>query len=377
MPRSPATEHAAFPDSVVLPGLVNTHTHLELTDLRGRVTETDFFAWIQHVRREKDSMNEETFVASACRGLEEAWRHGITCVADTGTSGASAVALSRLGGRGVVYQEAIAPRVEQASATIERLRADVERLRVLASSDVIIGVSPHAPYTVSRELYRLVAAYARTEDLPVAAHIAESPAEVEFVRFGRGPFAESWRARGITPGAPAPSPVALLEDVGLLDTRLLAIHAVHTDGADLERLRRAGVALACCPRSNARHGHGEPPLARYLEAGLRLGLGTDSVASVADLNLLAEAGLARRLTGIAPEAALDLLTRGGAAALGLDNEIGTLTAGKAADMCVVRVGPAALDSNGAWAEAVLAVGAAGVVATYVAGRCVYRVEHST
>jgi cytosine/adenosine deaminase-related metal-dependent hydrolase len=377
VPRPPAAEQVSFPDCVVLPGLVNTHTHLELTDLRGRVRDTDFFAWLQHVRQEKEALTEEAFVAAACRGLEETWRCGITCIADTGTSGATAVALTRLGGRGVVYQEAIAPRAEQASTALERLRREVDRLRGLATDRVLVGVSPHAPYTVSRELYRLVAAYARAEDLPVAAHIAESPAEVEFVRFGRGPFAQSWRARGIAPGATASSPVALLDEVGLLNTRLLAIHAVHTDEADLERLRRSGVGLACCPRSNARHGHGEPPLARYLQAGLRLGLGTDSVASVADLDLLAEAGLARRLTGMDPEGVLDLLTRGGAAALGLEAEIGRLAPGKAADLCVVAVGGAALDSKDSWAEAVLALGAAGVVATYVAGRCVYRVERST
>lgn len=377
VPRPPGAAEVSFPDAVLLPGLVNAHTHLELTGLRGRVPEADFFAWIQHVRRAKESMNEDAYVEAACAGLEEAWRHGITCVADTGTSGATVNALSRLGGRGIVYQEAIAPRPEQAIEAVEQLRATVDLLRARAAGDVVVGVSPHAPYTVSRELYRLVAEYARAENLPVAAHVAESPAEVDFVRHGAGPFAESWRARQIALGPPTASPVALLEAVGLLETRLLAIHAVLTDHADTERLRRAGCALACCPRSNARHGHGEPPLGRYLEAGLRVGLGTDSVASVADLDLLAEARAARDIVGLGPEAALELVTARGAAALGLEGDIGTLASGKWADLCVVAVDADVLNSPNRAAEAVLTAGAASVVATYVAGRRVHGADSST
>jgi 5-methylthioadenosine/S-adenosylhomocysteine deaminase len=377
VPRPDGASSIGFPDAVLMPGLVNAHTHLELTGLRGRVPEADFFDWIQHVRRAKEALDEDAFFAAVRAGLQEAWRYGTTCVADTGTSGMAATVLSAFGGRGIAFQEAIGPRPEAARETLHRLRDTVTALRSQASTGVTVGVSPHAPYTVSRELYRRVAEYARAESLPVAAHIAESPAEVAFVAAGTGPFAESWRARNIALDARAASPVALLEEVGLLDGRLLAIHAVHTDQADIERLRRAGCALACCPRSNARHGHGEPPLARYLEAGLRLGLGTDSVASVEDLDLFAEARHARELAALSPEAALELITWRGAAALGLEQEIGTLAPGKWADLCIVRVDRHAAESPGQTPAAVLAAGAAGVVATYVAGRRVYSASPRT
>jgi 5-methylthioadenosine/S-adenosylhomocysteine deaminase len=360
-----------YPGAALLPGLVNVHTHLELTGLRGRVPQIDFFAWIQQVRRLKETLTPDAYLEAARQGVREAWRHGVTCVADTGTSGASALALAQLGGRGVVYQEAIAPRPEDAEEALGRLLATVDYLRAEVTPEVIIGISPHAPYTVSHRLYQLIAGQARSGCLPVATHVAESPDEVAFVVTGEGPFAELWRARGLAVARGAPSPVALLEELGLLGPDLLAIHVVQTDAVDLERLRRAGCAVAVCPRSNARHRHGEVPLARYLEAGIRVGLGTDSVASVDDLDLLAEARLAMRLARLDPDQALALATRGGAAALRLDRTIGTLSAGKFADLCVVRVDAAHVGAPAHAARAALEAGGQAVVATYVAGRRVY------
>lgn len=368
--RPDAAAAYRFPHAVLLPGLVNAHTHLELTSLRGAVPEHEFVAWIRHVRRAKEGLSDEAYQRAAEAGVREAWRHGTTTVGDTGTSGAVALVLARLRGRGVVYHEAIAPDARDAEQTFERCVAALDHLRSQVSSQVVVGVSPHAPYTVSRTLYRLVAEHARREALPVAAHIAESHAEVAFVTRGQGAFAESWNERGIALEPPCASPVALLEEVGLLDTRLLAIHAVQTDATDLERLQRAGAAVAACPRSNARHGHGEAPLARYLEAGLLLGLGTDSVASVDDLDLLAEARLAATLAGLSPDAALALVTAGGAAALGLDGHVGTLAPGKEADLCVVEV-PEGVADPAARAAAVLEGGARAIVATFLAGRLVY------
>ena len=371
VPRPPGVPEDRYPDAVLLPGLVNTHTHLELTGLRGRVSETDFFAWIQQVRRLKDAIAPDAYVDAAAAGVRETWRYGTTCVSDTGTSGAAVLALARLGGRGVAYQEAIAPRPEDADDTFARLMATVDYLCAEASPAVTVGVSPHAPYTVSRRLYELIATQARSGRLPVATHIAESPAEVAFVVAGQGPFAESWRGRRIALRPASASPIAFLEEMGLLNAGLLAIHAVHADAADVARLQRAGCAIATCPRSNARHGHGQAPLARYLEAELRVGLGTDSVASVADLDLLAEARFAMQLAGLGPDHALMLATVGGAAALGLDREIGTLSAGKWADLCVIRVDPKWLGEAASAARAALEAGGGSVVATYVAGRCVY------
>ncbi|HXV86000.1 MAG TPA: amidohydrolase family protein, partial [Gemmatimonadales bacterium] len=140
-------------------------------------------------------------------------------------------------------------------------------------------------------------------------------------------------------------------------------------------LKQAGCAVASCPRSNARHGHGEPPLARYFEAGLPLGLGTDSVVSVETLDLLAEAREAMRLAGLNADQALRLATRGGAEVLGRAGDLGSLALGKLGDLCLVEVPPATCSHAGEAAEAALAAGGAAVIATYVGGRRVYGESH--
>ena len=223
---------------------------------------------------------------------------------------------------------------------------------------------------MSPALYRAAAAYARGGGLPLAGHLAESPAETAFVCCGAGPFADGWRRRGIPVGPPARSPVALLAALGVLGPDFLAIHAVQTDAADCATLAETGCAVVVCPRSNRRHGHGAPPVAAYLAAGLRVGLGTDSVASVGSLDLLADAREARVLAGLSAEATLRLLTVEGARCLRQDGEIGTLAAGAWADLAVWRL-PQPLPPPDLAAEALLLARPADLLATFVSGRPVH------
>lgn len=359
-----------YPDAVLLPGFVNAHTHLELTGLAGELEEPDFFAWLLHVRHAKEAVTGATFREWARAGVRDAWRHGTTTVADTGTSGAVAAALTELGGAGVVYHEAIAPEPERAETALAELRTAVERLRAAAGPRVTIGVSPHAPYTVSPPLYRAVAAYARAARLPLAGHVAESPAETALVRDGAGPFAAGWRRREIPLGPRVASPIRLLADLGVLGPDFLAIHAVQTDDADRATLAATGCAIVVCPRSNRRHGHGLPPVAGYLAAGLRVGVGTDSVASVGSLDVLADAREVRVLAGLSAEQTLRLLTLEGARCLGREGETGALAVGAWADLGIWRV-PAPLPEPDLAAEAVLLARPADLLATFVSGRPVY------
>ena len=370
VPRPEDAVVRRFPGAALLPGFVNAHTHLELTGLAGQIAEPDFIDWILHIRRAKDAATPETFCDWARAGVRDTWRHGITTVADTGTSGAVALALSELGGAGIVYQEAIAPEPDRAAAALAGVRDAVERLCAAAGPRVTIGVSPHAPYTVSPALYRAAAAYAREAGLPLAGHIAESPAESAFVRAGAGPFADGWRRRGIPLGPPARSPIELLAELGVLGPDFLAIHAVQADAADCATLAETGCAVVVCPRSNRRHGHGAPPVAAYLSAGLRVGLGTDSVASVGALDLLADAREVRLLAGLSAEDTLRLLTVGGARCLGREGEIGTLAAGAWADLAVWRL-PLPPPTPDLAAEALLLARRTDLLATFVSGRPVY------
>jgi 5-methylthioadenosine/S-adenosylhomocysteine deaminase len=335
VPRPDGARVVDYPDALVLPGLVNVHTHLELHGLRGQVEEADFFSWIQHMRRVRETAPAGSYLEAARAGLRECWSFGVTTLADTGTSGATVQAFAELGGRGVYYQEALGPDRRGAVRAFARVRSSVEALQVEAPAGVAVGVSPHAPYTVGPELLARVVAYALERGLPLAMHLAESQAEVEFVTAGGGPFADSWRERGIPLPRPARSPLAWAAAAGVLGQDLLAIHAVQADLEDVALLAEADAAAAACPRSNRRHGHGELPLAQLLGAGVRVGLGTDSAASVPDMDLLAEARSARELAGLSAEEAVRLATLGGARALGMESQVGSLEAGKWGDFCVL------------------------------------------
>ena len=332
VPTPPGTRALELPDARLLPGLVNTHTHLELTHLAGKDAEREFAGWIRTLRALKDATTSQEFLHSAEQGVRDAWAAGVTCVADTGSTGASLEALARLGGRGIYFQEAFGPDPTKCAASMAELEQAVARLRRLASSHLRLGISPHAPYSVSEPLYRAVAEFARRDGLPLAVHLAESRDETALVRDGAGSFAEALRARDIPVKAHHCSPVQYLVQLGVLQraTGWLCIHCVQVDGPDIESLRDAGVAVAHCPRSNRAHGHGTAPLAAFRRAGLRVGLGTDSVVSVGDSSLWAEAAAA----GLEGDDALRMLTLEGARALGLEDEIGSLEVGKQADLAV-------------------------------------------
>jgi cytosine/adenosine deaminase-related metal-dependent hydrolase len=363
-----------FGDALLLPGLINTHTHLELTGMAGAPPEPDFAAWIRKLREAKAARAPSAFAAAARRGLADCWAAGVTTVADTGDSGAVVEALAEAGASGIAYHEVFGPHPDQRDESLRGLRDRLDRLGRFAGGRVRLGVSPHAPYTVSGPLYAAVAAGAREAGLPVAVHLAESPAESALLAGGTGAFADAWRSRGIPMPSPlGRTPVEWLDEHGVLSDRTLCIHVVQAAEGDVGRLVRAGAAVAHCPLSNRAHGHGAARLQDFLAAGLRVGLGTDSVVSVGALDLLAEARAARALAGLDAGRALALCTIEGARALGLDGETGSLAPGKWGDAVVIR----SLASTGAAAatspeEQVLASGPRNVLATFVGGRDVYR-----
>jgi cytosine/adenosine deaminase-related metal-dependent hydrolase len=367
VPAPEGVERLSFPDAAITPGFVNTHTHLELTGFEGQVEDGDFASWIRRLRELKDRRPVAEYLAAAKRGLSDCWAAGVTTIADTGDRGVVIQALAECGGAGVAYQEVFGPHPAQVSESMAGLEGVLTRLRALESPRVRLGVSPHAPYTVSGPLYRAVSQYARAEALPVAVHLAESPAETQLLRAAAGPFAEAWQRRDIPlPRLPGRSPVAWLNEHGVLGDRTLCIHVVQVDADDVARLAGAGVGVAHCPLSNRRHGHGDAPLGDLLAAGLRVGVGTDSVASVGCLDLLAEARAAKVLADLSAEAALALATVEGARALGLADEVGSLVVGKWGDVAVIR-----LRSEQSPAEQVLNSGPEAVVATFVGGRQVF------
>jgi cytosine/adenosine deaminase-related metal-dependent hydrolase len=370
LPRD-GVEHESWPDAVILPGLVNTHTHLELTGFAGMAAETDFSAWIRRIRTLKEGRTAADFLAAARQGLADCHAAGVTTVADTGDSGAVIEALAEIGGSGIAYHEVFGPHPDQVTESMAGLRQRVADLRRFTSERVRLGVSPHAPYTVSAALYRAVAEFAVQEQLPIAVHLAESEAESELVTGGGGPFAKAWSLRGIPlPDSSGASPVAWLDAHGVLGPRTLAIHLVRAQAGDIASLRRSHTSVAHCPLSNRRHGHGVAPIRDFLDAGLRVGVGTDSVASVGRLDLLAEARAARALAGLSAAEALALVTSGGAEALGVHREVGSLQPGLWGDIAVVEVEQAGDEEEAL--ESVLASRPGAVLETTIGGSVRYR-----
>jgi 5-methylthioadenosine/S-adenosylhomocysteine deaminase len=356
--------------TVLIPGLVNAHSHLELTGLGGKITEEEFPAWIAHLTRLWRERKPAEYLDAARQGVRDCWAIGVTTVADCGATGSVLQALNELGGSGIAYHEIFGPAPEQADAALEAWALRLSELRRFETPRVTLGASPHAPYTVSGPLYRLATAHARKEKLPIAVHVAESPLEDDFVRNGAGSFAEGQRTRGLKPEARGLSPVAWLDQQGVFGPDCVAIHCCTVDGDDIETLARRGSAVAHCPRSNRRHHKIDAPLAQLIGAGLRVGVGTDSVASVDPLDLLAEARRARELGSLDAQEALALVTLGAARAIGLGDEVGSLQEGKWGDLVALQL-PAS-DTPEQLFETVLASGRQDLTATWIGGREVYR-----
>ena len=327
-------------NALLLPGLVNAHTHLELTAMRGFLEDLPFPEWIARLQRAKTTvLTPESMLDSAKLGIAEGLLAGITTYADTCDSGVALEALHAMGVRGVMYQEVFGPDPDAADDAIASLKSKIEVHRPNASERVRLGVSPHAPYTVSDELFQRVRDLASELRLPIAIHIAESAEEDAYVRDASGPFADAHRARGFAVAPRADSPVALLDRLGILAQRPLLIHCVRSREADIRAIAAAHCAIAHCPVSNAKLGHGVAPLNEWLGAGVTVGLGSDSMASNNRMHLLEEARVAlltQRARGgpavpLTPLTVLRLATLGGAHCLGLEREIGSIEIGKSAD----------------------------------------------
>ncbi|HLL75335.1 MAG TPA: amidohydrolase family protein [Pyrinomonadaceae bacterium] len=386
--RFPEATQEEFGEAAIMPGLVNCHSHLELTAMRGYLEDVEdfFLAWLRKLTvARNERMTADDLRVSAAWGAVEALRAGVTCVGDAGDSSATtAEALREVGLRGVVFQEAFGPDPSAAAEQAAKLKGKVSRLRSAETGLVGVGLSPHAPYTVSGPLFELLAEYAQAEKLPMMIHAAESPAERLFMLEGDGPFAEMLRWRGIEWRAPKVSTIQYLKSLDVLAARPLLAHCVHADDADIGEILDAGASVAHCPKSNAKLGHGRAPLAAMLRAGLCVGLGSDSVAANNNCDLLEEArfaALASRAAGdrlkdgrmVSAEDVLRAATLGGARALGLGQRVGALAEGLEADFAVVGLGGAHQRPVYEPASA-LAFSSSGcdVLLTVVAGRELFR-----
>ena len=360
-----------FEGAAIVPGFVNAHTHLEYAVYAGFGDGLSFAPWIAlHIER-KARLDRTNMEAIARLGAADCLRSGITTVGDLAFSGASAHACAELGLRAIVYLEVFGADGDDALRQFAEKR---EYVAAALSERVTVGVSPHAPYTCSTEVY----AAALGLGLPLATHLNESQDELDWLIRGEGPWAP---LAGMLTPPDGRSGIVRLGEADLLDDRVVAAHCVKVDAAEIAVLARNDVAVAHCPRSNALLGCGIAPLVTLRAAGLRVGVGTDGVSSVPSHDYFEELRTTiafARASGedagvISATEALELGTLGGARALGLAAEIGSLVPGKRADLAVVGL---AGSSYLPWEDAAAAVVYGGaserILATLVGGKVRYR-----
>jgi 5-methylthioadenosine/S-adenosylhomocysteine deaminase len=338
----PTADRLHLEEAALLPGLVNCHTHLELPALSPPATDGAFVEWLVGVIEERRQRSPEAQAACAVAGAQALLESGTTCVGDVSTCGQSLGPLLRAGLRGVVYREILGLSPAEAAARWDAARGDVERMRQTARGSLLsVGLSPHAPYSLSEELFTACGGLCGDGQLPCCIHAAESREEGEFLATGGGAIPRRlYPAVGCAAAPPrrrAGSPIEYLDALGALRWRPLLIHAVHVDEADCRRMADRGLSVAHCPRSNARLSGGTAPVADFLRRGIAVGLGTDSLASVATLSLWDEmrASLAAHRGRLTPADVLGMATLGGARALGLADRVGSLEVGKRADLIAV------------------------------------------
>ncbi len=334
---------------VVLPGLVNAHTHLELSYLRDEVAPaSQFVTWIRAVmtaRRQRSDTGPEILDALN-RAIAESVACGTAIVGDISNSLVSFSPLTHSPLAAIVFYELIRFNTADPTGVVEQATRALEAL--VPTDRVRASLAAHAPYSVSPLVLRAIRrALDRDPFAPCSIHLSESVEEVEFIRTGQGPWRAlleeigSWDPAWVPPGG---SPVQFLDESGFLGPRVLTVHGVQMTTADLDRLVVRGSTVVACPRSNFHTGAGAPPIEDFYNYGVNVAVGTDSLASAPDLNVFAELATMRALAPtVSAGALLDSATRQGARALGFDADYGTIEPGKSARLIAVEIPPNTVD----------------------------------
>src|ERR687897_376377 len=363
--ENPDAEVRFFPNYTIIPGAVNAHAHLGFRrkDAPEGASFSDWLGTLIERLPEKEAWTAEA--ASDC--AREAIEAGTTYMAESSPYGECLPQLAGSGMAGTVYAEFFPHEIGTPEEAVEFIVAKVRKLREGLPERIDAQVSVHSTYTVDPESSRLAAHRTREMGWTLAIHLSESPEEVEFLKLGTGGLADIFGANEW--GGVGVSPVSYAKGVELLAPQTIAAHlATGVSEEDMEVLAQTGVAAAHCPRSNAYLRCGVSPVPRMIERGIRVGMGTDGLWSSPSMNLFEETLFAVELHDMSSAAGLELATLGGARALGIEAETGTLETGKWADLAVVE---APLEGGDPALDVLEAAAGGGVAATVVGGNMIY------
>ncbi len=384
--RYPDEETHDFGQAALLPGFVDVHTQLEHSVMRGIVHDVPYATWLLAVQEKAALMSSSDLCDSAILGGLEALSSGVTTVADITASGASLNAVARLGLRGVIYREVTAMDRRRVDYAMKTAKADIRRWREEVDDDrITVGIAPGALYACHPSIYQQVSEFAG-DDMPVAMSLAGSMEEYNFIEHGSSPLSvhSMGEERGfveIPPWLPTgATPINYALNWGAFNAgNVMAIHCVHVDEADIEKLRENDVSIAICTRSNAQLGMGVAPLNDYMLSGMRVGLGTDSPAAADSTDMFIEMRttmLLQRAINVgrflSADSMLEMATIGGARALKIDDKVGSLEIGKLADITAIDIsGSHQTPTNDPTAAVVNTSAGSDVVMTMVGGDILY------
>jgi aminodeoxyfutalosine deaminase len=315
-------------DAAIVPGFVNAHTHLDLTGARGQTPpSTDFIGWLRTVIAYRQERSRPQVERDIRRGLAQAVASGTTLLGDIAHEGQSVDALLGAPVRSVVFRELLGLSDERAAAAYEGFVW--WRAAFPESATCKPGVSPHAPYSTRRGLFSFAAA----SGLPMATHLAECAEEAELLASHSGPFVSlleglnAWAPKGLA------ASFRQVLNHGVRGDPALFVHANYLPPGDAIP---NNATVVYCPRTHAAFGHPPHPFRQFLARGVRVALGTDSLASNPDLDLLSEARFVHARHPDFPLAALlGMATLRGAEGLGFAGATGSLVPGKSADLAIV------------------------------------------
>ena len=353
-------------ETVLMPGLVNAHTHLDLTNSADSIQRTPKFTdWIFQIVGKR---NPSTIEPSVREGVRQSLAGGATTVGDIDGTGDSVQILRDTPIRKVVFFEVLGFSGERAAMGLTRLATYVGSR---PASDPLLtpALSPHAPYSTSADIYRQCV----RSGLSICTHIAETEEELEFLSSGKGAFLDYLEAFGISTAEwrpPQLTPVQYMEALGVLGKDSLLVHCNYLTDADVTILAESGVSVVFCPRSHHYFYHINHPVFQLIERGINVAIGTDSLASNWSLSLLDELKfLARTQPCIRPETLFDMVTYNGAKALGLER-VGRLEKGWQADIIAVQI-----SNDGRSAIEQILDGSSENLLTVVGGKVCYTLNH--
>jgi cytosine/adenosine deaminase-related metal-dependent hydrolase len=334
----PVREHD-LGNSVLLPGLINTHTHLELSWMgKEDLVQGDYIPWLRSLLEIREARESDADVEGCIKeGIDFMIRRGTAAVGDISNTLATVLPLAESSLRGIIFHEIYGMDKDQGenimTAAAEALSGASRELEDHGGLDRFrLALTPHGAHTVSPALLKALAGRANASKAPLSIHLAETQEEVQQLQTGDGVMREFYRERNFTDenwNPPKLSPVAHMDRLGALSARTLAVHCVHLDRQDLARLQERRCTVVTCPRSNRRLNVGKADVPTIMGAGVPVALGTDSLASAPDLDMFAEMkALREEHPGLAPAAVLRMATLNGARALGLEDDLGSIEPGK-------------------------------------------------